>query len=73
METTTRFITYILKVYEDDNMTVGEALKYTEMYKKLFPNLWSSGDSFDREKVYELFLMGRADALAKKHKEKEIV
>ena len=70
---TTRFITYILKVYEDDNMTVGEALKYTEMYKKLFPNLWSSGDSFDREKVYELFLMGRADALAKKHKEKEIV
>ena len=48
---TTRFITYILKVYEDDNMTVGEALKYTEMYKKLFPNLWSSGDSFDREKV----------------------
>ena len=73
MKPVTRFINYILEVYKDDGMTVGEALKYTKMYKNLFPNLWSEGDSLDREKVYELFLMGRADALAKEHKEKEVV
>lgn len=73
MKPVTRFINYILEFYEDDGMTVGEALKYTKMYKNLFPNLWSEGDSLDREKVYELFLMGRADALAKEHKEKEVV
>jgi acyl-coenzyme A synthetase/AMP-(fatty) acid ligase len=72
MKPVTRFINYILEAYEDDGMTVGEALKYTKMYKKLFPNLWSEGDSLDREKVYELFLMGRADALAKEHKEEEV-
>lgn len=73
MKPVTRFINYILEFYEDDGMTVGEALKYTKMYKNLFPNLWSNGDTLDREKVYELFLMGRADALAKEHKEKEVV
>ena len=73
MKPVTRFINYILEFYEDDGMTVGEALKYTKMYKNLFPNLWSEGDSLDREKVYELFLMGRADAIAKEHKEKEVV
>ena len=73
MKPVTRFINYILEFYEDDGMTVGEALKYTKMYKKLFPNLWGEGESLDREKVYELFLMGRADAIAKEHKEKEVV
>jgi hypothetical protein len=73
MKPVTRFIHYILDFYKDDDMTVGEALKYTKIYKKLFPNLWSEGDSLDREKVYELFLMGRADALAREHKEKEVV
>lgn len=73
MKPVTRFINYILEFYEDDGMTVGEALKYTKMYKNLFPNLWSNGDTLDREKVYELFLMGRADAIAKEHKEKEVV
>lgn len=72
MKPVTRFINYILEFYEDDGMTVGEALKYTKMYKNLFPNLWSNGDTLDREKVYELFLMGKADALAKEHKKKEI-
>lgn len=73
MKPVTRFINYILEFYEDDGMTVGEALKYTKMYKNLFPNLWSNGDTLDREKVYELFLMGRADAIAKEHKEKEVI
>jgi hypothetical protein len=72
MKPVTRFIKYILNVYKDDGMTVGEALKYTKMYKKLFPNLWSKGDSLDRENVYKLFLMGRADALAREHKEEEV-
>lgn len=73
MKPVTKFINYILEFYEDDGMTVGEALKYTKMYKNLFPNLWSNGDTLDREKVYELFLMGRADAIAKEHKEKEVI
>ena len=73
MKPVTRFIYYILDFYEDDGMTVGEALKYTKMYRKYFPNLWSDGDSLDREKVYELFLMGRADAIARENKEMEVV
>ena len=67
------FITYILKCYvptekcySDTDITRKEAIKYTKMYNKLFPNLWGGGDTLDREKVYELFLMGRADSLAKK-------
>jgi len=66
------FITYVLVCYDDTDMTKKEAIKYTKIYNKLFPNLWGGGDSLDREKVYELFLMGRADALAKKHKIEEV-
>jgi acyl-coenzyme A synthetase/AMP-(fatty) acid ligase len=66
-----KFILDIMDFYRDECMSVGEATKYTKMYIKNFPNLWSDGDSLDREKVYELFLMGRADALAREHKEKE--
>ena len=66
-----RFILYIMDFYREECMSVGEATKYTKMYIKNFPNLWSDGDSLDREKVYELFLMGRADDLAREHKEKE--
>ena len=66
------FITYVLVCYDDTDMTKKEAIKYTKIYNKLFPNLWGGGDSLDREKVYELFLMGRADALAKKHNEEGV-
>ena len=52
-------------------MTKRKATKYTRMYMDLFPNLWSDGDSLDREKVLELYMMGEGDALAKKHKAKE--
>jgi acyl-coenzyme A synthetase/AMP-(fatty) acid ligase len=67
------FIVYVREFYEDDDISVGEAIKYTKMYKSNFPNLWSNGDSLDREKFYELFLMGRADCIAKENKEKEEV
>jgi len=76
MKPTTRFVRYLLEVYgvqnHDDGMHLMEACKYTRIYKKLFPNLWSGGDSFDRENVYKLFLMGRADSVAREHKEMEV-
>ena len=68
----TKFVHYLLDFYEDEGMTFTEAIRYTQMYIKLFPNLWSDGDSLDREKVYELFLMGRANALAKKHNDTDL-
>ena len=68
----TKFVHYLLDFYEDEGMTFPEAIRYTQMYIKLFPNLWSDGDSLDREKVYELFLMGRANALAKKHNDTDL-
>jgi len=54
-------------------MTKREATKYTKMYIDLFPNLWSGGDTFDRERVLQLIDMARGDALAKKHKAQEVV
>jgi len=66
------FITYVLVCYDDTDMTKKEAIKYTKMYNKLFPNLWGGGDSLDREKVLQLIDMARGDALAKKHKEEEV-
>lgn len=63
------FIDYLTEFYFDEGIPTKDARKYTEMYIKLFPNLWSDGDSLDREKVYELYLMGKADTLAKQHKE----
>jgi len=41
------------------------------MYKDNFPHLWSNGDSFDREKFYELFLMGRGNDMARINKLQE--
>ena len=67
------FIDYLTEFYFDEGIATKDARKYTELYIKLFPNLWSDGDSLDREKVYELYLMGKADALAKQHKEMEVV
>ena len=58
-------------MYGHYKMTKRKATKYTRMYMDLFPNLWSDGDSLDREKVLELYMMGEGDALAKKHKAKE--
>jgi hypothetical protein len=65
------FIDYFMEFYFDTDITNEEARKYTKLYIKLFPNLWD-GDSLDREKIYELLLMGRGDALAKKNKSKEV-
>ena len=59
-------------VYGQYKMTKRKATKYTRMYMDLFPNLWSGGDSLDREKVLELYMMGEGDALAKKHKAQEV-
>ena len=67
------FIDYLTEFYFYEGIATKDARKYTELYIKLFPNLWSDGDSLDREKVYELYLMGKADALAKQHKEMEVV
>jgi hypothetical protein len=66
-----KFVSYFLDFYRDsgDDITPLEACKYTKMYKTNFPNLWGGGDSLDREKVYELFLMGRADAITKEVKQ----
>ena len=38
---------------------------------KVPTHIWGGGDSLDREKVLELYMMGEGDALAKKHKAKE--
>jgi len=65
------FIDYFMEFYFDTDITNEEARKYTNLYIELFPSLWD-GDSLDREKVYELLLMGRNDALAKKNKSKEV-
>ena len=62
------FIRYILDFYYDEGILAKEARKYTAIYKKLFPNLWGDGDGLDRENVYELILMGRADARARQNK-----
>jgi len=61
------FVQYIMKYYENEGISAKEAKKYTALYKELFPNLWSSGDSLDRENVYKLILMARADAVARQH------
>lgn len=66
------FIDYMTEFYFDEGISPKDARKYTEMYIKLFPNLWSGGDSLDREKVYGLYLIGWADSLAKQHKEMEV-
>lgn len=66
------FIDYFMEFYFDTDITNQEARKYTKLYIELFPNLWSGGDSLDREKVYELLLMGRGDAIAKQNKSKEV-
>jgi hypothetical protein len=60
------FVCYLLDFYghDENNMQPLEACKYTKIYKNIFPNLWGGGDSLDRENVYKLFLMGRADAMA---------
>ena len=61
------FIDYFMEFYFDTDITSQEARKYTKLYIELFPNLWD-GDSLDREKVYDLLMMGRGDALAKQRK-----
>jgi hypothetical protein len=72
------FIDYLMAFYGKQGlekhyeMTREDAIKYTKIYKDLFPNLWGGGDSLDREKVATLYVMGRADALAKKHNEEEV-
>lgn len=67
------FVKYIMKYYENEGISAKEAKKYTALYKDLFPNLWSNGDSLDRENVYELILMARADARAKQNKYQRVV
>jgi len=64
------FVKYIMKYYENEGISSKEAKIYTALYKELFPNLWSNGDSLDRENVYELILMARADAVARQHNKK---
>ena len=71
MKPISQFCYYILGFYENEKITLSEAIKYTKMYKNCFPNLWSNGDSVDRENVYQLFLMGRSDAIARENKQKE--
>jgi hypothetical protein len=61
------FIDYFMEFYFDTDITNQEAQKYTKLYIELFPNLWN-GDSLDREKIYQLVMMGRGDALAKQNK-----
>ncbi len=69
-----KFIDFLVEWYGEGGfeghvkITKKEAIKYTDMYMDLFPNLWSGGDSLDREKVMQLLNMGRGDTLAKKHK-----
>lgn len=67
------FVKYIMKYYENEGISAKEAKKYTALYKDLFPNLWSNGDSLDRENVYQLILMARADARAKQNKYQRVV
>ena len=67
------FVQYIMKYYENEGISAQEAKIYTALYKELFPNLWSNGDSLDRENVYELILMARADARAKQNKYQKAV
>lgn len=63
------FIKYILEFYKGEGISAKEARNSTDLYRKLFPNLWGDGDSIDREYVYQLILMARADAFrAKKRK-----
>jgi len=62
------FIKYILEFYEGEGISAKEARNSTDLYRKLFPNLWGDGDSLDRENVYELILMARADARARQNK-----
>lgn len=52
---------------ECSDITKQEARKYTKLYIKLFPNLWD-GDTLDRDKIYQLIMMGRGDAIAREHK-----
>jgi hypothetical protein len=65
------FIDYFMEFYFDTDITNEEAKKYTKLYIKMFPNLWSN-DSFDRENIYQLIKMAKGDALAKNHKSKEV-
>ena len=71
MKPFSRFVIYVREFYEDDDISIGEVIKYTKSYKDNFPHLWSNGDSFDREKFYELFLMGRGNDMARINKLQE--
>jgi len=72
MKNLDQFVNYFLDCYEDTDITKKEVKEYTKLFIKLFPNLWGGGDSFDRENIYKILLMGRGDALAKKHNEQEV-